>query len=227
MKSLVIFDLDGTLINSIDDLGHAANHALEHYGYPTHDLSAYHFFAGNGVTRLIERALPLEDRSQSNIDRLRLKFTEYYEAHLTDFTRPYDGITALLETLARMNINVAVASNKYQAAVDKIIPTLFPDTKFAAVEGHREGVPSKPDPSIVFNILSQCPTPKDDVLYVGDSGIDMETAFRAGVFSVGVTWGFRPRHELEKNACAIISKPVDLLDLLSDRALLESRFVIR
>lgn len=218
MKSLLIFDLDGTLLNTIDDLGNAANFALSQCGYPEHPLSAYPFFVGNGVSRLLERVLPEEDRLPRNIERLRARFMEYYGEHNTDNTVPYPGIPALLQSLQKMDVKMAVASNKYQAAVDRLVYHYFPGIRWAAVMGQRDDVPVKPDPSIVFNILATVPTPKSDVLYIGDSGVDMETARRACVDSVGVTWGFRPLKELrEYHANHIVSKPVEIISLLDNR----------
>lgn len=215
MKRLVIFDLDGTLLNTIADLGEATNHALESFGYPTHNLSSYPFYVGNGVSRLLERVLPEEARTPQNIEQLRSKFIEYYDNHNTVHTVPYPGIPELLESLQKLGIAVAVASNKYQSAVEVLVHHYFPDIQWAAIEGQKEGIPVKPDPSIVFGILSKAPTPKAEVLYVGDSGVDMETARRACVDSVGVTWGFRPIKELrEYHADNIVSHPVEILGLV-------------
>lgn len=196
---LVIFDLDGTLLNTIADLATAANHALQRAGYPTHSLEAYPYFVGNGVRRLLERVLPEDARTEKEVERLLQYFMEYYGTHLADHTEPYPGIIELLERLRGEGIEIAVASNKYQAAVSELIGHFFPNLGWAVVAGNREGVPPKPDPSIVFGILTECPTPKSQVLYVGDSGVDMVTARRAGVCSVGVTWGFRPEKELIDN----------------------------
>lgn len=196
MKKLVIFDLDGTLLNTIADLGTATNYALEQCGFPTHPLSAYPRFVGSGITKLLERVLPESTRNHDTVERLRPFFMEYYGEHMTDLTEPYPGIPELLQQLNSRGIAVAVASNKYQAAVGELIAHFFPTVEWAAVEGQKEGVPVKPDPSIVFQILSKCPTPKAEVLYVGDSGIDMETARRACVESAGVSWGFRSVTEL-------------------------------
>lgn len=196
MKQLVIFDLDGTLLNTIADLGNAANYALEKAGLPTHPAEAYPRFVGNGVRKLIERVLADDKRSEGVVDKLLIDFKEYYDAHLTDYTEPYSGIKDLLSELNERGIKLAVASNKYQSAVERLINKIFPDIPWVAVEGQKEGCPVKPDPSIVFEILSKYPTPKSEVLYVGDSGVDMETARRACVESCGVTWGFRPTGEL-------------------------------
>lgn len=212
MKKLVIFDLDGTLLNTIADLGIATNYALEQCGFPTHPISAYPKFVGSGVRKLMERVLPESVRSEEQVETMLPYFREFYDAHMTCDTRPYSGIPELLAQLNERGIGVAVASNKYQVAVEKLIRHYFPDITWAAIEGQKEGVPVKPDPSIVFEILGKHPTPKADVLYVGDSGIDMETARRACVDSAGVTWGFRPVAELrEYRADNIIEVPSAIL----------------
>lgn len=215
MTKLVIFDLDGTLINTIDDLAHGANHALATCGFPTHEVSSYPFFVGNGVGRLLERVLPPESRTPQIVTRVRTIFEEYYDQHLHDFTAPYPGIPELLDELASRGIKLAVASNKYQSATSRLIAHFFPRLPWVAVHGMRPDIPAKPDPSIVFNILRDVPTAKADVIYVGDSGVDMETARRACIESVGVSWGFRPVSEL-KQAYAehIITTPSELLPLL-------------
>lgn len=215
MKKLAIFDLDGTLLNTIEDLGYAANHALQAHGYPTHSIASYPFFVGNGVRRLIERVLPEDARTEATIDRLLITFKEYYNDHNTDYTKPYEGIPELLSLLSSRGVAIAVASNKYQAATEKLISHFFPTLSFIAVEGQKEGVPVKPDPSIVFEILAKAKTPKADTIYIGDSGVDMETARRACVDSVGVTWGFRPEKELvENHADTIVNRPDDIAKLI-------------
>ena len=215
MKKLVIFDLDGTLLNTIEDLGHAANYALQKNGFATHTMAAYRFFVGNGVRKLIHRVLP-EDFRNSETEELVLKdFIIYYDEHCTDLTKPYNGIEELLLTLREQNVKLAVASNKYQKAVERIIEHFFGDINFVAVEGQKDGINVKPDPSIVFSILAKAKTPKSQVLYVGDSGVDMETARRACIDSAGVTWGFRPEKELvEYYAQHIIHNPDEILNLI-------------
>lgn len=216
MKQLAIFDLDGTLLNSIADLGMATNYALQQSGFPTHELSAYPYMVGNGVSRLLERALPDGHRSEQDLVAVRRKFMAYYGEHNTDYTKPYDGIIDLLSELQARGVKLAVASNKYQSAVDKLIHHYFPMIKWAAIEGQKDDYPVKPDPSIVFDILSKVPTAKSDVLYIGDSGVDMETARRACVESLGVTWGFRPKSELiEYHADHVIDRPEQVLDYIS------------
>ena len=215
MKKLVIFDLDGTLLNTIEDLAQAANYALEKNEFATHSMASYPFFVGNGVRRLITRVLPEDHRDEETINHLLKDFLEFYNEHCTQYTRPYDGMPELLSDLHDMGVRMAVASNKYQLAVDKIIGHYFPDINFVAVEGQREGVNIKPDPSVVFSILAKAQVAKADTLYVGDSGVDMETARRACIDSVGVTWGFRPEKELnEYHANCIVNRPLDILDVV-------------
>lgn len=215
MKKLVIFDLDGTLLNTIDDLAYAANYALTQCGFPTHPLSTYPFFVGNGVSKLLERVLPPEHRNEDTVARVREIFQNYYEEHLWDYTHPYPGIVDLLAELAGRKVKLAVCSNKYQRAASDLIAHFFPRMPFDSVNGMRDGVPAKPDPSVVFNVLTDVPTPKSETLYVGDSGVDMETARRACVDSVGVTWGFRPVSELRQfYAQYIIDSPLELLPIV-------------
>lgn len=215
MKDYIIFDLDGTLLNTIDDLAGATNYALRKHGYPVHGLWVYPTMVGNGVRKLVERALPEDARSEATVREVLASFTEYYSEHCCEATKPYPGIEELLEALTARGKNLAVTSNKYQEAVTKIIAHYFPNANFRAILGNEDGIPRKPDPSIVFKALSMCPTPKAQVLYVGDSGVDMETARRACVESAGVTWGFRPIHELkEAYADHIISTPSQILDLI-------------
>lgn len=215
MKELCIFDLDGTLLNTISDLGEACNYALEQMGYQPHPISSYNYMVGNGVRRLLERAQP--DADKTRIDELLEHFHRYYDEHCTDHTVPYSGIPELLSELTDRGVAIAVATNKYQSAATEIIHHFFPDVPFVAVLGQQEGRPAKPDPSIIFAILSEHPTPKSNVMMIGDSAVDIETARRACVESIGVTWGFRPVSELRK-ACAahVVSQPSEILKYLED-----------
>lgn len=211
---LVIFDLDGTLLNSIDDLAASTNHALQLHGYPQHERAAYRYFVGNGVRKLIERALPEDARQADNINRLLQDFLAYYQTHKTVYTRPYQGIPETLAQLHAAGIQLAVASNKYHQGTLELIRHYFGEKLFSIVLGQREGIPVKPDPTIIHDILTQTTLPANRTLYVGDSGVDMQTATNSRLTSIGVTWGFRPRTELEANSADyIINSPSELLPI--------------
>ena len=215
MKKLVIFDLDGTLLDTIVDLAESANYALKQLGYPTHDVETIRTFVGNGINKLLERALPPHEQTEENVMRMRLHFVPYYDVHNVDLSSPYPGIVNLLEDLQAKGIQIAVASNKYQAATVKLVKQYFPSIDFVEILGQREGINVKPDPTIVFDILKKAKVSFEETLYVGDSGVDMQTAINAGVNAVGVTWGFRPRAELESfRPMGLIDKAKELLDFI-------------
>lgn len=215
MTELVIFDLDGTLLDTIGDLAVACNASLALRGLPQHSYEKYCGYVGNGVMRLVERALPEELRTPHTVASLRADFVKYYTEHIDTYTKPYAGIAELVEELVRRDVRVAVASNKFQAGVEKLVGLYFPQVAFAAVLGQREGVPLKPDPAVAEEILSRTGVPRERVLYVGDSGIDMLTAQAAGLRSVGVTWGFRKREELaQAGAQHIVDRPEQIIGLL-------------
>ena len=216
MKKLVIFDLDGTLLNTYEDIAAATNHALAIYGHPIHPTHVIKSFVGNGINKLFERALPEGHKDMDEVLKIRAAFIPYYNEHGADFTMPFEGIVELLYTLQRLGLKLAVASNKYEQATKALIDTYFPEIEWCAVFGQREGVPTKPDPTIVNEILAVAGiTDKSEVLYVGDSGVDMQTAINAGVDAVGVTWGFRPRAELESfQPMGLINKAEELLGFI-------------
>ena len=215
---LLIFDLDGTLINTIDDLGQACNHALSACGFPTHRIEDYPRLVGNGINKLIERALPEEHRNEATVLRLREYFVPFYDQHNCDLTRPYDGIPELLQTLKAAGHTLAVASNKYQAATEKIVAHYFPNT-FDVVLGEREGIPRKPDPKIVWDILASLPSTinhKPSTLYVGDSLVDAATAKAANLPFVACTWGFCTKEQLQTaQPNYMVNHPSEILALLS------------
>ena len=215
MKKLVIFDLDGTLLDTIADLAESANYALKQLDYPTHNVETIRTFVGNGINKLLERALPSHEQTEENVIRMRSHFVPYYDVHNADLSNPYPGIVSLLEDLQAKGIQIAVASNKYQEATVKLVKQYFPDIDFIEILGQREGINVKPDPTIVFDILQKADVSKEDILYVGDSGVDMQTAINAGVDAVGVTWGFRPRAELESfQPMGLIDKAEELLGFI-------------
>lgn len=215
MKKLVIFDLDGTLLNTIADLAAATNQALRTLGFPTHEEKAYLQFVGNGIYKLFERALPLQHRTTENIARVKELFVPYYNAHGTDLTAPYAGIPALLETLQQRGLQLAVASNKYQAATAQLVAHYFPSVCFAAVYGQQEGLPTKPNPLLVEKIMQQVSVSAAETLYVGDSEVDMQTAINAQVEACAVLWGFRTREQLQAyHPAHLAEKPADILRCL-------------
>ena len=215
MKKLVIFDLDGTLLDTIADLAESANYALKQLDYPTHPVDAIRTFVGNGINKLLERALPAHEQTEENIMRMRSHFVPYYDIHNADLSTPYPGIVSLLEDLQAKGILIAVASNKYQAATVKLVKQYFTSIDFVEILGQREGINVKHDPTIVFDILKKANVSREETLYVGDSGVDMQTAINAGVDAVGVTWGFRPRAELENfQPMGLIDKAEELLEFI-------------
>lgn len=214
-KQLVIFDLDGTLLDTVADLANATNQALERCGFPTHPVEAYYKFVGNGINKLFARALPADSRNEENVLRIRSLFVPYYNLHNADCSRPYPGIVELLRHLQSCGVQIAVASNKYHEATVKLVGHFFSDIDFAVIFGQREDVPIKPAPDIVYDILRATGISAEATLYVGDSGVDMQTARNAGVESVGVTWGFRDEAELrEHGARHIVHGAKDIFSLV-------------
>lgn len=219
MKKLIIFDLDGTLLNTLGDLAESANYALKEFGYETHPCEEYCFFVGNGITKLIERALPENAKSRDIIEQVKAEFVSHYSAHSTNLTQPYPGICDLLDQLHHQGFVLAVASNKYHEATEELIRYYFERGTFAVVRGQRDDRPSKPDPAIINEIMGLAGVGKEETLYVGDSEVDMQTARNSGVDVVGVTWGFRPRKELEENGATYIAEvPAQILDYVTSRA---------
>lgn len=217
---IIIFDLDGTLLNTIDDLGYACNYALEKTGYPTYPISAYLAKVGNGINNLIRRALPEAERTEENIRRVRAYFVPYYNDHNCDYTRPYDGMPEVLKQLKAQGHQLAVASNKYQAATEKIVNHFFPDL-FDVILGEREGVERKPNPQIVLDILSTLNIKHSTLLYLGDSLVDFETAKNAGVPFVACSWGFVKREQLlEAGIRCIVDQPKEIITLTKQNHLL-------
>lgn len=209
---LVIFDLDGTLLNTIGDLAVACDYMLRLRNLPTHSFEEYCSFVGNGILRLVERALPEELRTESYVKAARADFLAYYIDHIDEHTTPYDGITALVDELQRRGYKLAVASNKFQAGTEKLIRKFFPTIDFVDVCGNREGVPLKPDTALIDIIIEQAAMPREQCIMVGDSAVDMLTAHNAGIHSIGVTWGFRSREELiEAKAEQMVDNTNELL----------------
>ncbi|MBU5489882.1 HAD family hydrolase [Butyricicoccus intestinisimiae] len=213
MKHAVIFDLDGTLLNTLGDLRAATNHALEVRGLPPHSMEEIRQFIGNGIRLLICRAMP-EGTPEAEIDAVLDDFKAYYAAHIHDRTVPYDGIPQLLTALRKRGIQVAVLSNKIDSASQQLIEYFFPG-KTDVVFGEHVGVPRKPDPTSCRMVMQQLGVQPEQVLYVGDSGTDMQTAKNAGLYAVGVTWGFRSKEVLLKyGADVLVHRPEQILQIL-------------
>lgn len=212
MTKLAIFDLDGTLLNTVEDLGNATNYALEQCGFPTYPINSYYQMVGRGIYNMFRIALPSEYSNEENVQKMASYFIPYYDEHKCDFTRPYDGIPEMLRNITGRGVRLAVASNKYQDGAEKLVHHFFGDYEFVKILGQREGQPIKPDPAIVDQILAEVPyISKAETVYVGDSNVDMQTGANAKVRTIGVSWGFRGREELAAyHPSAIIDTPEDL-----------------
>ena len=223
--TICIFDLDGTLLNTIADLGCACNYALQKNGFPTHNAEDYPHLVGNGVNKLIERALPEGHKDEATILRLRQDFVNYYDAHNRDKTLPYEGIKEVITKLKQQGFLLAVASNKYQAATETIVHHYFGADTFDVVFGERPGCPRKPDPQIVIDIISKVSHHQiDKVIYIGDSDVDMLTAHNASamlsplpIVSIACTWGFCNEQTLiDNNPDYVVHRPIELRGLMID-----------
>ena len=213
MTKLIIFDLDGTLIDTREDIAGACNYALQQCGYPTHALEEYNMLVGRGIDNLFRGAMPAEEVSDATVAKMRSIFVPYYNEHKCDFTKPYDGIQDTLDRLAAKGLHFAVASNKYQEGTEQLVEKFFGRHKFVRILGQREGKPIKPDPQIVAEAMEGVPgISLDEVVYCGDSDVDMQTGLGAKVRTIGVTWGFRTREELEAySPYALIDHPAEIL----------------
>ncbi len=196
MTKLVIFDLDGTLLDTREDIANACNHALEMCGCPKRMLDEYNMLVGRGIFNLFRGALPEDMRTDEMVLKMRDFFVPYYNEHIDDCTKPYPGIINMLDSLAAEGISFAVASNKYQEGTEALVGKYFGRYDFACILGQREGKPIKPDPEIVGEAMAAAGADADETIYCGDSDVDMQTGINAGVRTVGVTWGFRTREEL-------------------------------
>ncbi len=214
-NKLVILDLDGTLLNTIGDLAHCCNHMLSLRGLDPHSYDEYCTFVGNGVTRLVERALPEHLRTAEYVASARKDFVEYYYNNIDSHTVVYKGVAEMIKALAEAGVTLAVASNKFHDGTVRLIERFFGQYEWSAIYGNREDFPLKPDPAIVDLIVEQCGATKEKTFMIGDSGVDIKTAKDAGVHSIGVTWGFRDREELTENGAEyIVDTPEDILKIV-------------
>lgn len=194
---LVIFDLDGTLLNTIGDLAASVDYVMRSRNLPEHTDAEYRQMVGGGIKRLVERALPEDLASdEAYVEECVAQFRRYYVDNIDRYTVPYEGMCELLSELRQRGVQVAVASNKFQHGTDRLVAKFFSDIDFVAIEGNRDGAPLKPNPQIVSNILAAANVVPERAIMVGDSGIDIRTAAAARIDSVGVAWGFRFAEEL-------------------------------
>lgn len=212
MYKLVVFDLDGTLINSLEDLGTAINVSLKKMGLSTHDMDKFNYFVGNGIRKLCERSV---GEHQDRVDELYKLFSEYYGSHYAVYTKPYPNVEELLRYLKENNIKIAVASNKAENFAIQIVCELFPNIQFDCIKGQIETRDKKPCPDIIFEIMKELGVSKEETLMVGDSNVDIQTAKNSGLKSVGCLWGFRDYEELsEAGADHIIINPLEIIDII-------------
>lgn len=208
---LLIFDLDGTLIDSLRDLAEAANYALRSFDLPEHDIEKYRYFVGDGIPKLIERILPENMRNENMINKVKFVFDDYYSEHYADYTVPYDNISELLQELKCKGCKLAVASNKPDDFTHKLIDKLF-DNVFDVVQGKADGFEKKPSPQIIYKISAELDIPLSETVMIGDTNVDIFTAQNAGIKSIGCLWGFRTKSELEEaGADFIVSDPAEIL----------------
>ncbi len=212
---LAIFDLDGTLLNTLPDIAAAANQVLADLKLPTHDFEAYRKFTGNGVVMLFRRAVPSADGDETRIAECVERFFKIYAETWKQQSRPYDGIEEMLTSLGDHGVPLAVLSNKPHVFTVQCVEHFLGRTRFAAVYGQREGVPRKPDPSVALQIAEEQGIAAGNCYFLGDSNVDMQTACAAGMHAVGCTWGFRPARELsESGATVLVDSPADFTRLL-------------
>ena len=211
---VVIFDLDGTLLDTIKDLGEAVNHALSLRSLPIHSTEEYVPMVGHGIRNLVANALPPEYKgNDSCIDGALADFREYYSSHIDIHTRPCPGMAELVSKLSSEGVSLAVASNKFQSGTEHLAKEFFPGTDWMAILGNRPGAPLKPDAAIIRQIIDFCENKDAKVIMVGDSATDIRTARNGGIPSIGVTWGYRPEADLS-SADFIAHSPAELEKIL-------------
>ena len=210
MTKLAIFDLDGTLIDTIEDLGTAVNHALGLRGLPQHSIAQYRDMVGHGIRQLVINALG-PAAGDPLTDKVLADFVDYYVAHIDVHSRPYPGMQQLLADLQKKGIRLSVASNKFQQGAEKLVREFFPDIHFVAVLGNSPELPLKPDAAVVQLIMEKAGVSREETVFVGDSATDMKTAANGGVRSIGVSWGFRPRTDLQESGAMDIADSAEEL----------------
>jgi phosphoglycolate phosphatase len=213
--SAVIFDLDGTLLNSIDDIADCANTALSELGLPTHTVEEYMRYVGDGFANLARKILPSTHHSAEAIQSYITRYRELYLTMWNHKTKAYPGIESMLHALMQQDLRLAVLSNKRDDFTKRCVDWYFPNIRFVEIRGERTGTPIKPDPTGALEIAKSLSVPPGECLFVGDSEIDMETARQAGMHGVGVLWGFRPRTVLELSGpTLLIANPAELVEFV-------------
>lgn len=216
MIKAVLFDLDGTLADSLVDLAASANYALNKLGYPERQVEEFKYFVGDGIPKMLERTLPESEKCEDTVNRLLELFLPHYAVHYADRTYAYAGMPQLVNTLKAKGYIVAVVTNKAQDMADRVVTSLYGDV-FDLVFGKREGIPAKPDPTAALMAMEQLGVKPQECVFIGDSGMDVATAVNSGAVPVGELWGFRQREELLQNgALYIIEKPHELLELIEE-----------
>jgi phosphoglycolate phosphatase len=209
-----IFDLDGTLLDTLADIANSMNHVLKHNGYPERPLSNYRYYVGEGIQALVYNCLEDIAVTAEEAQKLAQEMRETYHEHCMDETRPYDGINEMLMQLSAAGVQIGVLSNKPDEFTKKMVSTYFPEIPFSTVYGIRQGIPKKPDPAAVSEILDNWNVAAEETVFIGDSLIDMKTSVNAGTFPLGVLWGFRTRKELLANgAKALVNTPGEIVRL--------------
>ena len=211
----VIFDLDGTLLDTLNDIAHAVDWVLKKHNFPTHQLDDYRSFISDGIVMLITRSLPEGNRNEGTINECVQDFHETYSQNWNRMTRPYDGVIETLEKLAARNLKLSVFSNKSHDFTIKCVDEFFPDIPFDLIVGQLDEIPPKPDPTGAIRIAEELGLLSNQILFIGDSAVDMKTAIAAGMIPVGVLWGFKTYEELKSNgANALIKHPKEILSLI-------------
>lgn len=211
----VIFDLDGTLVDSLEDLADATNTVLQQHGFPTHNLKAYRGFIGHGVERLVREALPEKYQNEEWTTRCFDSMLELYSENCINKTKKYDGISDLLDELTSRKLKLAIFSNKVDELTNKIVKALLPKWDFEVIAGLKVEAHKKPNPIEALKISEKMDIPVENLFFIGDTGVDMQTANNAGMHAVGVLWGFRAKEELNLNGAKyLLEHPMDLIKIL-------------
>lgn len=213
----VVFDLDGTLLDTLEDLAAASNATLDYFGFPAHPVDAYRYFVGDGLKTLMQRIVPAASSTDEELTTYMKRFAEIYSRNWNEHSAPYDGVVEMVSSLSAAGLQLAVLSNKPHDFTRICVESFFPENPFAFVFGQREGVAKKPDPAGALEIADKMGLTPDEILYVGDTATDMQTGNRAGMKTIGVLWGFRDRQELEENkAWKIAATPAEVVSYATE-----------